>query len=1205
LPGIRIGSVVTETITTKTTRPFFRGGSAFQIAFQSNVPRDSVELVVDLPESLPFNHEILDVRVSQTESKQNGRRRVVFRGGPYPAIEGIDYYAPSTLPAWPSVGFSTATSWQEIARAYAEVVEGKLDITSLEALARRTVGPDDGPREKADKLLAALRERVRYAAVEFGETAIIPAKPAQTFERAYGDCKDQSLALTGLLRAAGVHATLALLRTGPGQDVRPRLPSLDVFDHAIVVIPGKTPIWIDPTVPYARAGELPGADQGRLALIVDPATTELTATPIGTAKENTYREVREVQLSDLGPARVRETSTASGLPEQRLRSTFSESKEAMTKSLTDYVKKVYDADKLASWKTGDPERLTSRFELNIDVQGARAGYTDLTTASVRVDYGVLDSWLPGVVFDEEPRPYDLVLPFVYEAEVRYRIVPPKNFLVHRMPAVKNLTLGPATLSRSYQKNADGSVDARFVFTVEKQRLTSADLESFRKARALYDAEDVELVEFEHEGQQAIEARQSVKGMEIFRKLAEADPKSSTALLRWAANLVDMGFGKMAREKARSAVALAPDNAVAHRTLGIILERDEFGRHLHAGYDREGARAAYRKAAELDPSDVFSKVEAALLLEYDLQGGRYGRDAELDRAVTEYDAIPTKELAEYEEGVYQDSALFCLFYRERFDELRRRLAERKPANTPASLAIGAAAGSSGIVAANAEADRLGLRGEERSDALAGAGASLYLLARYSEAALLFDLAAKESKKAAEYANQAQLLRGVTRVDPAKLPENTPEAVVKKAIVLSLASAKGDPKAAGSLVSPRATGMLDLSALAPPRLNNDLALPRAVLVDMTAGIIKTSTDGNDATGHRVQLSMQAPGRRTSALTYYVVREGGRYQVRSAGDRYELGCEALHLVSQKKEKPARQWLTWAADGMDSGSGSDPLDAPPFVRLWSGGKGHLELSAAALCASGSNDERALAILAAARPSTDAEMEAVDQVLIRAKPSAKDDRRALEGLSRLERAHPKSKTLRDIKLYRLWSLERFVEYEKAVGQALAELKSPGPERARMLSALADAQARLGKIKESRATYQTIIDERQATSGTYNGAAWNGLFVKPRPNDVLAHALQAAQMSSFKSYSELHTLATVYVELGKIEEARQTLAQLLELPRSETPPETAWYVIGALAEAYGLTDVAGDAYRKLRAPEKHSHISTYLLAKRRLEALGKKTPNAR
>src|SRR5205814_10237381 len=98
--------------------------------------------------------------------------------------------------------------------------------------------------------------------------------PSETLKLQYGDCKDQAALLVFMLRASGLDAYMALLRAGPDSDVNPNLPGFGQFDHAIVYLPGAAPLWLDSTARFPKAGQTPLADQGRLALIVKPDTTE-------------------------------------------------------------------------------------------------------------------------------------------------------------------------------------------------------------------------------------------------------------------------------------------------------------------------------------------------------------------------------------------------------------------------------------------------------------------------------------------------------------------------------------------------------------------------------------------------------------------------------------------------------------------------------------------------------------------------------------------------------------------------------------------------------------------------------------------------------------------------------------------------------------------------------------------------------------------
>ena len=104
-----------------------------------------------------------------------------------------------------------------------------------------------------------LDREVRYTGIEFGEAAIVPHDPAETLAKKYGDCKDKATLLVAMLRAAGIPANVALLSVESRIDVPADLPGMGMFDHAIVYVPGKNPLWIDATDRYAQLGQIPWA----------------------------------------------------------------------------------------------------------------------------------------------------------------------------------------------------------------------------------------------------------------------------------------------------------------------------------------------------------------------------------------------------------------------------------------------------------------------------------------------------------------------------------------------------------------------------------------------------------------------------------------------------------------------------------------------------------------------------------------------------------------------------------------------------------------------------------------------------------------------------------------------------------------------------------------------------------------------------------
>ena len=295
---------------------------------------------------------------------------------------------PSDVPAYSSVTFSTGASWQSVAEDYAKIVDTQLAASDLKPLVDRVVATQQTREQKISALLQYLDREVRYTGVEFAEATIVPRSPNETLTRKYGDCKDKAALLVAMLRTADIPAYVALLNAGSREDVSAELPGLGMFDHAIVYVPGSPDYWIDATDEYARLGEMPTGDQGRLALIARPESTALSLTPVASSAENTIVEKREVFLSESGPARIVETSQPHGSAESSYRRAYADKENKNAKEeLTNYVKFQYLAEKLDRMDRSDPHDLSRQFELVLGSDRSKRASTDLdiAVAAIRIE----------------------------------------------------------------------------------------------------------------------------------------------------------------------------------------------------------------------------------------------------------------------------------------------------------------------------------------------------------------------------------------------------------------------------------------------------------------------------------------------------------------------------------------------------------------------------------------------------------------------------------------------------------------------------------------------------------------------------------------------------------------------------------------------------------------------------------------------------
>lgn len=139
------------------------------------------------------------------------------------------------------------------------------------------------PTDEA-KLLAALnfvQKDIRYFGTEIGVNSHKPNLPGQIVKQRYGDCKDKSTLLIGLLHAMNIQSKPVLVSTLFRDETSEMLPSPLAFNHVIVQVElDNKRLWLDPTrdqqtgMPMAREVR----DYGKV-LLADPLATQLSSVP--------------------------------------------------------------------------------------------------------------------------------------------------------------------------------------------------------------------------------------------------------------------------------------------------------------------------------------------------------------------------------------------------------------------------------------------------------------------------------------------------------------------------------------------------------------------------------------------------------------------------------------------------------------------------------------------------------------------------------------------------------------------------------------------------------------------------------------------------------------------------------------------------------------------------------------------------------------
>ena len=1219
LPAIAPGVVVEVERTLKENAPFFSTGSVVRTYVGRAVPVHHLRLVIDAPSSLPLQYEtrlLSNAKPQRVEA--DGKVTLTFEFGPLEPLENSEPFLPSDVAAYPSVTFSTGKSWHQIAEDYSNIVDRQIAGADVKALVEKLIAGQKTRDEKAAAILDYLNHEVRYTGIEFGENSIVPHSPADTMKQKYGDCKDKSSLLVAMLRAAGIPAYVALLDAGFDEDISPSLPGMGMFDHAIVYVPGPPEIWIDATDEYARLGQRPAADQGRLALVARAGTDALVKTPEATSAENLVVEKREFYLAENGPARVVETTEPRGSFESQYRSYYADKdNEDRRKGLADYVKEQYLSDKLDRVERSDPGNFAIPFQMTLEARKAKRGYTDLQSAVAAIRIESLFDRLPAQLRQREAdsdknadangkpkkkRTEDYQLRSAYSTEWQYTVVPPAGFRPKALPQNLKANAGPAILTEEFSADANGTVHALLRFEMVKSRLTLAEATELRNQIAQWRDAEATLVHFEPTAQALLKEGKIREGMQAYRELVALHPKEAVHHLQMADALLQAGLGEAAREEARTAVTLEPKSALAEKTLADVLEYDVVGRKFRPGSDYAGAEAAFREAQKLDPEDHSITGNLAILLEYDHDGRRYGEGAPLKKAVEAYRTLTTEQLDQL--GLKNNPA-FALFYAREFAEAEKQGRAQNPQLN--ALIVACEAAQKGSEAGLAEANQRTSGDEDRKQMLRTAGEMLMNARQYPAAAGVMaagaagDQASRSAAIAAALRDARRHEGIVTAKDPAGLATQLILMLTKREISIeqmrSISSRNAikvtnqtDPD---ELAKAMNAGRMFRSAMARIGSSPDVAL------DLLMQMMETKVEGNDASGYRVHAKM--PGGKN--LTLFVVREDGSYKLLDSVEKPNtVGFEVLDRANVEDLNGARVLLDWIRDDQHLAGGDDPLAGLVFPRLWTKGKqadsAAMKLAAAGLLVQADATAKdGLALLEPALTTATGETakQNIQLGLLEGYEASHQYEKELNVASELSQQYPESRRVFMAKSYALRALGRYGEADQVAQERLHQL----PDDLDAMRALVQSATAREDYALAYERAKAVVKLEKSEGSDKNMLAWAALFKGGVSGEDVETALAAVQANQSDG-NVLHTLGCVYAEVGKVKEAREVLVQAMDLESLDEPDGAFWYAFGRVAEQYGEESVARADYARVTKPKIAVQVpaSSYQLAQMRVKAMG-------
>ena len=443
------------------------------ITFQSALPENLHRYVLIAPVSESLN--IAEYRMPSAASvKTDGPLRTyAWEVRNMPPLR-TEPRGPSLTEKAPYVNVSTFDSWQALGKWYAGFIAPQLQLdTSLRSALDRITSGNLTELEKIRAIHHFVIENTRYVGLEFGVYSYKPYPVSQVYARHFGDCKDKASLMMALMRAAGIDADFALVRTRKMGDVGDKATSLQIFDHALVYVP-KYELWLDGTAEYSGSHELPLDDQGAMALTVEAdGDAQMRRIPVTLPMENYTHRVVRASVQTNGTIKFTGSAYTRGEDAPGLRREF-ELSDRQRDSLRSNLSQVYPAVRVEDVHVdgaNDVER-----DINLNFSGSIDTFAGSRTLSL------ISSWMPHkytqTLASLPTRTQDLRLPAPWTTEEELHFALPEGASFESIP--KSLTLdtpfGVAVLHYD-RRGRDLVVSTSVQF--RQLRITPAEYPAFR------------------------------------------------------------------------------------------------------------------------------------------------------------------------------------------------------------------------------------------------------------------------------------------------------------------------------------------------------------------------------------------------------------------------------------------------------------------------------------------------------------------------------------------------------------------------------------------------------------------------------------------------------------------------------------------------------------------------------------------------------
>ncbi len=245
-----------------------------------------IELSAKDPSKLKINFSNSDIQPERF-TKKNGNTLLRWSASNLPELKIESAMVPFTE-VLPLLSISSIQSWQDIDMWAKDKYLIDWNKSWNKQLTKLDIEKGASQQKIVESVFYFMQDNIRYISADLNRGGVIPRTPSETLELEYGDCKDQAVFISSLLRDLGIKAYPALINPYNSSNNTDRsIPSLR-FNHAIVYVETDSESFFLDT--SGETGNFPGLDytyDGALSLVLNGNGGKLVELPVKSNGENT------------------------------------------------------------------------------------------------------------------------------------------------------------------------------------------------------------------------------------------------------------------------------------------------------------------------------------------------------------------------------------------------------------------------------------------------------------------------------------------------------------------------------------------------------------------------------------------------------------------------------------------------------------------------------------------------------------------------------------------------------------------------------------------------------------------------------------------------------------------------------------------------------------------------------------------------------